>query len=256
MISTLYAFILGIIEGITEFLPISSTGHLILAANYLKISESNFVKSFEIIIQLGAILAVVFLYGKKLLADKKYFAKIMTAFIPTGIIGFLLYKIIKHYLLGNTAVVAISLLVGGIIIIYIEKYFKKVNRQTKDLSQMKYTDALLIGIIQSISVVPGVSRAASTIIGGLFLGFDRKSIVEFSFLLAIPTMLAATAYDLLKNASSFSADQFSSLAVGFVVAFISAMIAVKWLLKFVKDHDFTVFGVYRVILAIIVYFTL
>jgi undecaprenyl-diphosphatase len=254
MISIFQAILLGIVEGITEFLPISSTGHLILTANLLKISETDFVKSFEIIIQLGAILAVFFLYGKNLLTNKKIFLKITTAFIPTGIIGLLVYKIAKQYFLGNTQLVIYSLFIGGVVIIILEKLLSRPNRQTKSIEQMTYLDAAILGVVQSIAIIPGVSRAAATIIGGMSLGFDRKSIVEFSFLLAIPTMLAATGLDLIKNARSFSSDQISSLTIGFIVSFIFALIAVKWLLKFVKTHDFTGFGIYRIVVAIVAFF--
>lgn len=247
---------MGIVEGITEFLPISSTGHLIIASHYLGIEETNFAKSFEIIIQLGAILAVAVIYAKKILGNRDYFYKILAAFIPTGAIGFVLYKFIKHYLLGNTLVVVISLLIGGIIMILVENYFKKGKGGKKTLEQMTYRDSLIIGCIQSISVIPGVSRAASTIIGGMLIGYERTAIVEFSFTLAIPTMLAATGYDLFKNYSSFSTSQISSLVIGFCVAFISALFTVKWLISFIKNHDFKIFGIYRIILAIIVFFTL
>ncbi|MFA6105137.1 MAG: undecaprenyl-diphosphatase UppP [Patescibacteria group bacterium] len=254
MISIFQAIVLGIVEGITEFLPISSTGHLILAANLLKIIESEFVKSFEIIIQLGAILAVVFLYGKKILYNKQLFLKITAAFIPTGIIGLLIYKVAKQYFLGNSHLVIYSLFIGGLVLIFFEKWYAKDKTEKMDISKLTYKHAVILGVVQSLAIVPGVSRAAATIVGGLALGYDRKSIVEFSFLLAIPTMLAATGLDLIKNGNSFDSSQVVSLGIGFVVSFITAIIAVKWLVKFIKGHTFTGFGIYRVLVAAAAYF--
>ncbi|KKQ27649.1 MAG: Undecaprenyl-diphosphatase [Candidatus Magasanikbacteria bacterium GW2011_GWC2_37_14] len=256
----LHSIILGIVEGITEFLPISSTGHLILTAKLLHLPETNFNKSFEIIIQLGAILAVLVIYWKKLFLNKETFKKVALAFIPTAIIGLTLYKIIKSYLLGSTTVVLWSLLIGGIIIIIFEKFYLPCtalvqgheNSETNlALEKITYKQALLIGLFQSIAIIPGVSRSAATIIGGLSLGLNRKTIVEFSFLLAIPTMAAATGLDLIKNASSFSSSEFGILSIGFVTAFLVAILAVNWFLKFITKHTFITFGIYRIAIAIL-----
>lgn len=243
------ALILSIIEGITEFLPISSTGHMVLASKLLAINQTDFVKSFEIVIQLGAILSVIVLYGLKILNNKELLKKTLVAFIPTGIVGLLLYKIIKQLLIGNMLVTVISLFLGGIAIIILEKYFKNKQEFTT-IENLSYKRSFLIGIFQSISVVPGVSRAAATIFGGLFMGLDRKSAVEFSFILAIPTMAAATGLDLIKSASSFSLAQSEILAMGFIGSFIVALLTVKWLLNYVKSNTFIPFGIYRIILAI------
>jgi undecaprenyl-diphosphatase len=247
------SIILGIIEGITEFLPISSTGHLILAADLLHISDSPFVSSFEIIIQLGAILAVVFLYWRALLQIENI-KKLIVAFIPTGIIGLTVYKIIKQYLLGNAYVVVGALFLGGIVLIVFELLHKENDEASEaesGISDVTYKQALGIGLFQSLAVVPGVSRSAATIMGGLLLGLKRKTTVEFSFLLAVPTMCAATGLDLLKNAGSFSRDQAGVLAVGFIVSFVVALLSIKFLLVYIQKHNFIPFGVYRIILALL-----
>lgn len=246
--------IYGVVEGLTEFLPISSTGHLIIVSK-LWGDSSEFIKSFEIVIQLGAILAVVVIYGKRLLTDFELCKKIAVAFIPTAILGLIFYKIIKQYLLGNIWLVASAMLIGGIIIIIFEKWYKKkeISRLPQEIT---YKQAGWIGLAQSVSMIPGVSRSAATIIGGLALGLDRKQIVEFSFWLAVPTMAAASGLDLLKNYQTFSSDQIIYLAVGFIVAFITAFMAVKLFLKYIQKHDFIAFGIYRIILASIFLFWL
>lgn len=247
------ALVLGIVEGITEFLPISSTGHLILVGSLLDIPQSDFVKSFEIAIQLGAILAVVFLYAKILLRNGALIKKVVVAFIPTAVIGLLFYKIVKQLLLGSQAVVLWMLALGGIALIIFELLHAEKKTAENELAHMSYKTALTVGLFQSIAIIPGVSRAAATIVGGLLCGLTRKSITEFSFLLAIPTMAAATGLDLLKNASSFSLNHLTILAVGFVSAFIVALFSVKFLLRFIKTHTFIAFGVYRVVIAIILW---
>ncbi len=250
------SIILGIVEGVTEFLPISSTGHMILAGHVLGITEDEFVKSFEIFIQLGAILAVVILYWKKLLLNKKIFLRVATAFIPTAVIGLLLYKIVKHYLLGSVTVVLWSLLLGGIFLVAFEWARKGKTSNINELENISYKQALIIGLFQSIAIIPGVSRSAATIVGGLFLGISREAIVEFSFMLAVPTMVAATGLDLIKSGHSFSGNQYELLAIGFITAFIFAFFAIKFLLNYVKNHKFTSFGIYRILIAIIFFLAL
>lgn len=255
----LYAVVLSVVEGVTEFLPISSTGHMILVADLLKISETEFVKSFEIIIQLGAILAVGVLYIRLLLTNKALWTKLIAAFVPTGIVGLLLYKFIKNYLIGNTAVVLWSLFIGGIFLIVWEKFFQReispnpslLKRGTSQFENLSYRKAFIIGLFQSLSVVPGVSRAAGTIVGGMIVGLNRRAAVEFSFLLAVPTMAAATGLDLLKSGFSFNSNEWVLLGIGFAGAFITALITVKYFLKFVEKHTFVPFGVYRIVLALI-----
>ena len=244
--------ILSIVEGITEFLPISSTGHLILVSKLLNLPQTEFVKSFEIIIQLGAIMAVVVLYFKKLIDDKKLFPKVLTAFIPSAIIGFVLYKFIKQYLIGNPQIVLISLFIGGILLIILEKILVKIKiKNYLEIEELGLKSCLLIGLSQTVSMIPGVSRAAATIIGGMSVGLSRQSAVEFSFLLAVPTMAAATGLDLLKSYQYFSGQDIKMLTLGFIISFISAKIAVEWLIKFMKNHSLTTFGVYRIILAVV-----
>jgi len=245
-----HAVILGIVEGISEFLPISSTGHLILASNLLGIKSSEFVKSFEIVIQTGAILAVVALYARDIMTKKHMWGKILAAFIPTGIIGFFLYKTIKQHLLGNSDVVLWSLFLGGIALIAIEFALKRHKGPEKNMSQVTYRDAIIIGIIQSISVIPGVSRAAATIFGGMAMGMDRKTAVEFSFILAIPTMLAATTLDLAKTSFSFTTSEWTALGVGFITSYLVAILSIKWLVSYVKNYSFIPFGWYRIAIAI------
>lgn len=246
---------MGIVEGLTEFLPISSTAHLIIAGNLLHIPSSEFLKSFEISIQLGAILAVVVLYWKKIWSSWNLILKIATAFIPTAIIGLIFYKIVKHYLLDSLVVIALALLIGGLIIILFEKYYSKknqeiTNEQKDDLNMISYKQAAFIGIFQSLAIIPGVSRAAATIIGGLSLGINRKNIVEFSFLLAIPTMLAATLLDLYKTPPVLSGNDLIVWIVGFIVSFITAIIGIKFLIKYVQKNDFKIFGWYRVVIGL------
>ncbi|KKU92248.1 MAG: Undecaprenyl-diphosphatase [Microgenomates group bacterium GW2011_GWA1_48_10] len=244
------ALLLSLVEGITEFLPISSTGHLILASQILDVAQTEFVKSFEIVIQFGAILAVVFLYRQRLVKDFEGWKKIITAFIPTAILGLILYKIVKSSLLGNSWVVVVSLFVGGILLVAIEKYFKSKER-VKDFAKLSYKQSFLIGLGQSVSMIPGVSRSAATIITGMFLGMDRKSAAEFSFLLAVPTMAAATGLDLLKSRWAFSIDEYLLLTIGFVGAFFSALLAVKYFIEFVQKHTFVGFGIYRIVVALL-----
>lgn len=243
--------LLSIIEGITEFLPISSTGHLVLFSNILGVSNSKILGTFEIAIQIGPILGVIFLYYRRFLAQKNLIYKSIIGFLPTGILGILLYPFIKS-LLSSEIVTVLSLLIGGLLIILIERFFKtKKYNPTKDVSKMTYKDSILIGLLQSISMIPGVSRSASSIFGGMILGLDRKSAVEFSFFLAVPTMMAATSYDLLKNASSFSGDDFMTILIGILLSFLVAIIVMKWLLRYIQTNDFFWFGIYRIVFSIL-----
>jgi undecaprenyl-diphosphatase len=244
----LHAVVLGIVEGITEFLPISSTAHLILASHLLRIAESEFVKSFEIIIQLGAILSVVVLYWSKFW-NWEVLKKLVVAVIPTGVIGLTVYKVIKGYLLGNITVVLLSLLIGGIALIAFERFPKKDGTEV-DFSEISYRKAFLIGLFQAIAVIPGVSRSAATIVGGSLIGISKRTIVEFSFMLAVPTMLAATGLELVKGRAALSGN-YGVLAVGFIVSFVTAIIAIKSFLGYIKKHDFAAFGWYRVVLAVV-----
>jgi|SRR3989338_6441535 len=255
----LESFVLGIVEGITEFLPISSTGHLILASKLLRIPDSDFLKTFEIAIQLGAILSVVALYWKSFL-ELEILKRLIVGFIPTGIIGIALYPFVKSYLLGNETIVLWALLLGGVVLIIFERRYKRYsglrnpNHAALSPAEISYKQSLLIGLFQAVAIIPGVSRSAATILGGLLLGIRRTAIVEFSFLLAVPTMAAATGYDLFKNADSFSSTDFFSLAIGFCTSFIVAILAIKFLLSFIRTHSFIAFGVYRIAVAILFFF--
>ena len=244
------AVILGIIEGLTEFLPVSSTGHLILAAHILGIKHTEFVKSFEIAIQLGSILAVVVLYFERLIKDVETWKRIILAFIPTGILGFLLYKLIKGYLIGNDLVVVISLILGGIILIILDRTLGE-RAPLHDINELPYWKAVLIGVFQSIAMIPGVSRSGATIAGGLLVGLDRKTAAEFAFLLAVPTMLAATTYDLIKSGGTFRGEEWQVLGIGFVVSFITALAVIKLFINYLKRHGLWVFGIYRIIVGLV-----
>lgn len=242
------ALLLGIVEGITEFLPISSTGHLILTAHVLGIPHDEFTKSFEIVIQLGAILAVLLLFSERLLKDFAVWKRIIVAFLPTGIVGFTLYKLIKGYLIGNDEVVVIALFFGGIALIGADKYCERFC-SFKSVEELPLPKAFIVGLFQSLAVIPGVSRSGATIIGGMLMGLPRKEAAEFSFMLAVPTMFAATSYDLLKSGPTFSSDQWEVLGIGFLSALITALITVRLLLKFLSSHGFTIFGIYRILIA-------
>jgi len=244
------ALILGVVEGITEFLPISSTGHLILTSALLNLSQTDFLKSFEICIQLGAIAAVLFLYWRKFL-DTEVLKKLFVAFLPTALVGLALYKVIKTYLIGNELVVVTALFLGGIALIVFEYFHTEKEDAAEDIAAVSYTQAVCIGLFQSIAIIPGVSRSAATIMGGLLVGLKRTTIVEFSFLVAVPTMLAATGLDLVKNASSFSSQDMTTLAVGFVSAFVVALFSIRFLLSFVRSRSFVFFGVYRIVVAVL-----
>lgn len=250
----LHALVLGVLEGVTEFLPISSTGHLIITSALLKIPTTDFLKTFEIIIQLGAILAVVVLYFKKLF-NIALIKRLIVAFLPTAVIGLLLYKFIKIYLLGNTTIVVSTLFLCGILLIVFEWWYKKNHTLQMvgdvNIEEIGYKKAFTIGLFQSIAIIPGVSRSGATILGGLFLGIPRKTIVEFSFLLAIPTMLAATGLDVLKNYKEITSADFNLLLVGLVTSFIVALGVIKWFLSYIQKHSFVGFGIYRIIIAVL-----
>lgn len=247
--SFIHAIILGIVEGLTEFLPISSTGHLMIADKILNTPLTPFVTSFNIYIQLGAILAVVVLYLKKLLTKYNNVLYVISAFIPTIIIGLLVYPFVKKVLLTNLLVVALSLIIGGIGLIIFEYFYKAKKDTNKDLNTK---NSFVIGICQMLAVIPGVSRSAATIVGGMLMGISREKIVEFSFFLAMPTMVAASGLDVLKSGWHFSMQEWQLILVGFVAAFVTAIIAIKWFIKYIQNHTFTAFGIYRIIIGILV----
>ncbi len=247
------ALILGALEGLTEFLPVSSTGHLILASHLLGIEQTSSHTAFEVSIQLGSILAVLFLYAQRLLQDKMLWFKIGVAFLPAGVLGFLFYKQIKG--LFGVETVSIMLILGGIVFLIIE-YLRRNEPMDagKEVSELTLKEAFAIGIFQSLSMIPGTSRSGATLIGGLFMGLSRKSAAEFSFLLAIPTMVIATAYDLFKHRDVMAVNEWSMLAVAFVTAFLVALVTVKAFVTFVSRHTFVPFAIYRIIVGIVFFY--
>ncbi len=245
-----HAFIMGMVEGLTEFLPVSSTGHLILTAHLMGLTHDQFTKSFEISIQLGAILAVVFLYWKRLVSDFELWKRVLVAFLPTGLLGFTFYRLIKDYLIGNDKVVVLSLFLGGVFLLFADRLCERYCT-LEDVSQLSYKRAFAVGLFQSLAMVPGVSRSGATIIGGMLMGLNRKKAAEFSFLLAVPTMFVATAYDLYKSHAYFNNEEWSILAIGFFTAFFSALLSVKFLLSFVSKYSFVPFGIYRIFVSLV-----
>lgn len=252
------AFILGIVEGATEFLPISSTGHLIIVGDLLNFNDDK-AKIFDIVIQLGAILAVCYEFRKRLMntlthmttqaSSQRFAVNLIIAFLPAALLGLAFHHQIKQYLFSPITV-AIALIVGGFVILFIENNVKKPA--TFDVEAMTSKQALKIGLAQSLALIPGVSRAGATILGGMVFGLSRKAATEFSFFLAIPIMFAATGYDLLKSWQLLSVDDAMMFAIGFVTAFISALLVIKMLLRFVATHDFKVFAWYRIVFGAIV----
>lgn len=249
--SVWHAIILAIIEGITEFLPISSTGHMIIGSSFLGIAESPYVKMFTVAIQFGAILSVLVLYWKKFLQSVDFYIKLLIAFIPAAVFGLLLNDYIDA-LLDNPWVVAVMLILGGIVLLFVDTIFAK-NEEAEVEQTISNKKALIIGFFQVIAMIPGVSRSASTIIGGLTQKLNRKNAAEFSFFLAVPTMLAATGYKMLKYQLDvgFSMGDMKILALGNVVAFIVALIAIKGFIGFLTKYGFKFFGYYRIVVGVI-----
>jgi undecaprenyl-diphosphatase len=246
------AAILGIVEGITEYLPVSSTGHMIVASEFLGLSQTEENKAFEVIIQFAAILAVILNYPSKFtFSHIELWKKVILAFLPLGIIGFIFSKQVKA--LFSIEIVAIMFIVGGIVFLIVEKFYKENETHTLDVENVTYKQALWIGIAQIFALIPGTSRAGSTIIGGMLVGLNRKASAEFSFLLAFPVMCATTAYDILKNHNEiFVGGNFLNLVVGFVISFIVAYLSIKLFLKFLENFTFVAFGIYRIIFGIII----
>lgn len=255
------ALILGVVEGLTEFLPVSSTGHLILFGDLLDFTGER-AKVFTIAIQLGAILAVCWEYREKIItvvrgvganpAANRFVINILIAFLPAAILGLLFIKTIKYYLFHPVPVAA-ALIVGGLLILWAERRTHVI--EVEHVDDMDWKHALKIGCAQCLALIPGTSRSGATIIGGLFFGLSRKAAAEFSFFLAIPTMFAATCYDLFKNRALLDANDLGLIAVGLIAAFLSALVAVRGLLRFVSNHDFTVFAWYRIVFGIVILVT-
>lgn len=248
--------VIAIVEGLTEFLPVSSTGHMIIAERLLQVQETDFVKLFTVAIQLGAILAVVVLYWKKFFnfSNLRFYIKLLIGVIPALALGFLFSKKIDA-LLDSATTVAYALLIGGIILLFIDKVFKRPVIRSEE--QVKPINAFIIGIWQCLALIPGVSRSAASIIGGIQQRLTRSEAAEFSFFLAVPTMLAATGYKLLKyykDAGGFTKEEIKLLAVGNVIAFFVAVVAIKFFIGFVKKYGFKVWGIYRIIAGLVLLF--
>jgi undecaprenyl-diphosphatase len=251
----IHTLVLAIIEGLTEFLPVSSTGHMIIASTFMGIASDPFVKVFTIVIQLGAIMSVVVLYWRNFLQNFRFYIRLAVAFLPAVVFGLLFKKQIDG-LLENIVVVALALLFGGIVFLFIDEYFEKNERRQTDIEDINYIKALKIGLFQVVSMIPGVSRAAATMIGGLSQGLTRKTAAEFSFFLAVPTMFGATAkslWDYFKDeGGTFTHDQITLLLIGNIVAFIVGMLAIKSFIRFLTKHGLKVFGYYRIALGLLI----
>lgn len=250
--SILQAILLAIVEGLTEFLPVSSTGHMIIVSSLMGIADDPFTKTFTVAIQFGAILSVVVLYWKRFFVSLSFYYKLFVAFIPAAVIGLLLNSFIDK-LLEHVEVVAITLILGGVLFLFIDKVFEKTEESGK--SDVSYPNAFKIGLFQTIAMIPGVSRSAATIIGGLTQGLNKKAAAEFSFFLAVPTMFAATSYKLLKfylEGNHIGSEQITLLLIGNVVGFVVAMFAIKSFITFLTRHGFKWFGYYRIIVGAII----
>jgi undecaprenyl-diphosphatase len=257
------AAIMGVVEGLTEFLPVSSTGHLILTGSLLGLTDDK-SKVFDIAIQTGAILAVIIVYWQRLSTAvmglgsseraRRFVLNVFIGFLPAAVIGFFVYKAIKKFLF-NGPVVAAAFIVGGIIILWVEKRANPAPPRITDVDEMKPMDALKVGFVQCLGMIPGTSRSGATIIGGMLLGLSRKAATDFSFFLAIPTLIAAGGYSLWKERALLSMADLPMFAVGFFVSFFAAWVCVRWLLRYISTHTFVVFAWYRIAFGIVVLIT-
>ena len=253
MTNTLVAGVLGLIEGLTEFIPVSSTGHLLLAGHFLGFESAG--KTFEVVIQLGAVLAIITLYAARLWrvfstahrdpAAMRFIISVALAFIPAVVIGVLAHDFIKSVLFESPRLIASMLILGGIVLLFVDRVAPAPIHQ--DATQIPFRKALAIGFIQCLALVPGVSRSGSTIVGALMLGVDRRAAAEFSFFLSMPTMAGAFAYDLYKNRHVLDFSALTDISVGFAMAFITALIVVRWVLNYISQHGFALFGWWRII---------
>lgn len=245
-----HAIIFGIVEGVTEFLPVSSTAHLEISAALLKIPETDFLKTFLISIQLGAFVSASFLLLPQYLKKPLPLKNLIVGFIPTGVVGLVLYPFIKKILLGNTTIAVIALIVGGIIIILVERFIKR-KHIVLDRKTVGVSDAFILGCAQALAVIPGVSRSGAMIVTGLLRRIDRAVLTEFTFLLGIPTIFAATGYDLWKNRILLVSANWVLLSIGFFVSTFVSFLVMRWFLRYISRHTFSVFGWYRIIFAIL-----
>ncbi len=253
--SIVVAALLGLIEGLTEFIPVSSTGHLLLAAHFLKFESAG--KTFEVVIQLGAVLAILTVYASRLWAvfsaaphdpaARRFILSVLAAFLPAVVIGVLAHDFIKSVLFETPMLIAVMLILGGVLLLFVDRIAAEPVHD--DAMKLPLGMALKIGLIQCLAMVPGVSRSGATIVGALWLGASRRAAAEFSFFLSMPTMAGAFAYDLYKNRDVLDATALSEIVVGFVVAFVAAVVVVRWVLDFVSRNGFAIFGWWRIIVG-------
>ena len=253
--TTLISLFLGLLEGLTEFIPVSSTGHLLLAGHFLGFQSAG--KTFEVVIQLGAVLAVLFVYASKLwnvfstapknAASRRFILSVLIAFLPAVVVGVLAHDIIKNVLFETPTLIAVMLILGGIVLLFTDRLV--TNPRYTDAMQFPLGMSLTIGVVQCLAMIPGVSRSGATIVGALALGADRRAAAEFSFFLSMPTMAGAFAYDLYKNRDVLDASALSEIALGFVAAFLAAILVVRWVLGYVSRNGFTLFGWWRIIVG-------
>ena len=256
IMNTMQAIILAIVEGLTEYLPISSTGHLILTSSLMGIGDQQFTKDFTIIVQFGAILSVLVLYWRRFVTSKEIYLKLFIAFLPAAMIG-LAVKSKIDALLDDVNVVAVSLIVGGAVLLFVDRFFAKQEAELEKSGQGKVADitlkqSLIIGFCQCLAFIPGMSRSASSIVGGLGVKLTRKAAAEFSFLLAVPTLTAATGYKMLKLYKTIEPSQISILLIGNLVSFAVGLLAIKVFIEFLTRRGFFIFGVYRIIAGVII----
>lgn len=249
----LHSLILGLVEGLTEFIPVSSTFHLIATARLLSLPSSDFLKLFEVVIQSGAILSITWLYGQKILRSPVVIRHLLTSFLPTAVVGAILYKLIKGVFFESTALQLFVFVLVGVLFLLLEHLLSRSSSTPRPLSALTPKHALFIGLAQALSVIPGVSRSGSILLIMLFLGYDRRVSADYAFMLSLPTIAAATALDLLQNAALFtqltSAD-FLNLGVGVLAAFLSALWVMRWLLKYLSTNSLRLFGYYRLVSAV------
>ncbi|MDE5817274.1 MAG: undecaprenyl-diphosphatase UppP [Helicobacter sp.] len=248
-----HAIVLGLVEGLTEFLPISSTAHLLMASQFLGINDDDMLfKNFAVVVQLGSILALLALFWARFASGSAFWVKILVAFLPTGALGFLFSNLIESLL--SPSVIAYPLILGGIVFIIIEITHRGRRYAISCFEEISFKQAFIIGCFQSLAMIPGVSRSGATIIGGLLLGFNRQTAAEFSFLLAFPTMVIASGYSLFKHHDFFTLDYVGILSAGMLVAFVTALVAMKALLGFIAHFSFIPFGIYRILIGIVFLF--
>lgn len=258
MNDTIVAGLLGLLEGLTEFLPVSSTGHVLLAGHFLGFESSG--KAFEVVIQLGAIFAIIGVYAQLLFKTfraaphdpqaRRFILSVLIAFLPAVIVGVLAHDIIKRVLFETPMLIAVMLILGGIVLLLVDRW--KLEARFDDASRLPLATALKIGVIQCLAMIPGTSRSGATIVGAMLMGVSKRAAAEFSFFLSMPTMAGAFAYDLYKNRDVLSADDLNLILIGFVLAFVSAVIVVRGLLDFISRHGYALFGWWRIIVGTVV----